>query len=328
MSDSFYASQPYVTVAVAFDQHSEALTRAAFELAERAGKKVCLVHAVEPWTELARSRPLGSRSPLWDSMQAVETSVQDKAVQRLDALARTAPAGLAVRTSVVRGSPTRAIADEAVEIGTYLLLVGAKSDAHKIFPAGVSTGLALLAASPVPTLVVDATRHVPRFDERSRALRIVLADDLTERSEASLAYAAELARGCRGAWIHHVFVSGIARDALQVALQNAATATRTVCSDFEANEVFVELRRHQLATLEERFSAFRDYHEGAGGKYTNEVVAGGVAPELGAIVEDMGPDVLVFGRHRFVHTAPFAFGRMPFRAMLAFGRPVIVVPTP
>jgi hypothetical protein len=43
-------------------------------------------------------------------------------------------------------------------------------------------------------------------------------------------------------------------------------------------------------------------------------------------VRELEPDVLLFARHHPYHTKPLHVGRVPYRAMLASQRPVIVVP--
>ena len=48
MQHGFWGRFSYITVAVGFDAHTVPLIRAAEALCRRSGKKLCLLHAVEP----------------------------------------------------------------------------------------------------------------------------------------------------------------------------------------------------------------------------------------------------------------------------------------
>src|SRR6187431_628424 len=116
MIDPFADRGQYVTVALAFDRHSVPLVEEATRLALRTGKKLCLVHVVEPWVDWPTSRPFGAGDPLWNVTQAIESTARDRAERHLSELASSVPPSLAVLTRVEAGKPAERLAAVAAEI--------------------------------------------------------------------------------------------------------------------------------------------------------------------------------------------------------------------
>jgi nucleotide-binding universal stress UspA family protein len=314
----------YVTVAVAFDRHSLGLAQAAAELCQRLGKKLCLLHVVEPWAEMPHSKPLGDSDPLWNVTQAVEGNARDLAFGRLAELASLLPPGLKIETRVLQGKPEAAIASEAAAIGTCLLAVGASFDNVRFLPRGLSTALSLLVAAPVPTVVMDPAATARLVGEKTRLL---FADDLGAPSQMALEFAFGLAAGLGRSTLHHLHINGLTLASLEAGLSTAAAAAHTpVDGATSAAEVFDALMTNLRAKLDARAAPQREYLEAAGGAYAPEILTGNVHEKLAEAAAAGDPHLLVFGRHHAYYTKPFSIGRVPFRSMLALKRPLVVVP--
>jgi hypothetical protein len=63
-----------------------------------------------------------------------------------------------------------------------------------------------------------------------------------------------------------------------------------------------------------------------GGSYSAKVYFGEVTEQLARCVDEIKPDVVIFGRHELVHRKPFGIGKLPFYSMLNVGTPLIVAP--
>jgi hypothetical protein len=189
---------------------------------------------------------------------------------------------------------------------------------------GGSTALSLLVSSPVPVLALAAA-STPLL--RSPAPRLLLADDLADQSETVVAFAFELATALEGVELHHVHVNPLTLEGLRGGLEIAAGAARAPLASGAAPESVHQALTTQLSEqLAARAAIHREYLEAASGTYVPHVIEGSVQAALADGVERIDPDVLLFGRHRAYHKRPFFLGRMPYRAMLAHGRPVIVAP--
>lgn len=307
-----------VTAAVALDGRSQPLVGIAADLCRRTGKKLHLLHAVEPW-----GVPFLGAPGLAEAAEAVEGHAKAAAERHLAELAGGVE-GVAVTTTVVVGKPAERIGKEAESAGSCLLLIGADARQRRFMPRGFSTALSLMVTAPVPVFCVDVAA-TPRLPDD--ALAILLADDLSPQSEAAVSFAFDLASAFGDATLHHLHVNGMTLEGLRSGLEVAAATARTAVNPARtAADVFDALVRKMREELGARAASYRDYLEEAGGAYQAEVRTGQVRAELQAFVDANEPDVLVFGRHRSVHTRPFFLGRMPLEAMLAFARPVIVVP--
>ncbi len=320
----YFSSHSTIAVAVGFDRHTEALVKIAGGLAQKLGKRLALMHVVDAWASGVPAFSQTTPSPLWDAFPAVESSARSVAMERLSEIAQSLPKGLEVTSSVTVGPVAATLGTEAAGLGAMLLVVAVDGNAGRGPFAGLSTAVSLLAGSPIPVLAVDPGTHAP---EVGTGMRILVADDLTDQAITAVEYAAALADGLGQAWVHHVHVSAFNQETLAVALKNVAASAHVALDGDESRAVFDAVHREQIAKLEARFSDDREYIEAGGGRYTSEVTAGGVRPELTNVVTSLAPDVIVFGRHRALHHQPFAFGRLPIRSMLAFKRPVLVVPS-
>ncbi len=325
MIQSALENGEYVAVAVAFDDHTLPLAQFGAALAAKLGKKLALIHVAETPAIARPVQPFVVPSVIWDKMLEYVAAGREQARKRLNELKESLPGTPDAKLVVLEGLVVDGLAKEATRLGACLLLVGT-SVRNKLFvPRGFSTALTLMASSPVPVMAMDTERHIPGLD---LAFRILLADDLGEQSEPAVQLAAALADSLPKTWVHHVHVSAFSKANLDTALKNAAVAAHTSMTPGEAEEIFKAVRAKQRDALEARFGDYREYVEAAGGKYSSEVVTGDVGQELDAAVKTYVPDVLVFGRHQSLHRQPFFFGRMPFKAMMAYNRPVLVVPGP
>ncbi len=330
MKHSFLDARQFITVAVAFDRHSTPLVRLGAELCLRTGKKLNLLHVVEPWMDRAHSHPFADEgSPLWDVTLAVETRAKDLAERNLDEIITTVPPHVVIEKTILFGKPAETIGRGAEEAGSALLLIGADSKAKTFQWRGISTALSLLAGSDVPVMAVDTELYAASGGSifPNEKLTILLADDMSPEAESAVALAFDLGTLSGRTVLHHLHVNGMTPENLRSGLETAAAASHTPIDTSKSfGDVFSALDRHLQDQLAARAAPFREYLEAAGGLYVPEVLTGNVKTELAAYVDAVRPDVLIFGRHRTLHTRPFFLGRLPFAAMMALHKPLVVVP--
>jgi nucleotide-binding universal stress UspA family protein len=324
MSESIATRARYITVAVGFDRHSVPLTRYAAHLCQKLGKELCLLHVVEPWLDKPHSVPQGENDPLWNVTQAVETNASELAARRLDELATEVWPGIQITKRVAKGKSVPTLCQEAMNLGSMLLLVGADIENLRFLPKGLSTALSLMVSSPVPVLVVD-TRI---FKDKSPSThRIMVADDLSQESEAALEFAFDLASSGGKTALHHVHVNGLTFEALQSGLVTAAATSHSpLDKQTTADLVFQSLVSGLEGALNKRCQSQREYLEAGGGSYEASVLTGSVAKQIADHIGQIKPDILIFGRHHAYHRRPFFIGRVPYRTMLSSHIPIVVVP--
>jgi nucleotide-binding universal stress UspA family protein len=328
VSETFAMRAKYVTVAVAFDHHTVPLTTYAAGLCEKLGKDLCLLHVVEPWLDQPHSVPQGENDPLWNVRQAVEANAYELAERKLDELASGISQHITVVKHVVRGKPAPVLAQEALNTGSMLLLVGADIGSLKYLPKGLSTALSLMVSSPVPVLVADGkTLESSPGKSPAGVPTIMMADDLSKDTESALEFAFDLAIGQGKVILHHVYVNGLTFEALRAGLLSASATAHSFVNEQTSTEiVFDALVKELEEQLERRCESEREYLENGGGAYESRVLTGHVAKKLLEEVEKIQPSMVVFGRHQAVHRQPFFMGRVPFKTMLNGQAPVVIVP--
>lgn len=324
MSDASQFNEPKIAVAVAFDEFAEGLVRFAGKLAARLGKKLVLLHVVEPFFELPIS--MTEVASLTGLSAVAEREARTAAESRLEELIKLVPEGVSAERVILHGKPRSTLSQSAFACRACLLIAGAHLQSLRhAMPRGLSTAMGLMPATQVPLLVVDPD-HLPRlFDDDHK---ILLADDLTASSEAAVRYALELSTALESTKIRHVYINTLNREQLASALTDAAAAARSPGVDqLSTDLVFKRILEDLEESLEERASSYIDYLENSGGSYEREVITGDVRNEVAQEILRYRPTLVVFGRHKALHSGPMFLGRMPFRAMVAHGVPVLIVPT-
>jgi nucleotide-binding universal stress UspA family protein len=305
MQHGFWGRYSFISVAVDFDEHTAALVRVAEALCRRSGKKLCLLHAVDPGQQ---------RSAASSRLAEVEALVGG---------------GVQVLKEVVQGRPREVLASAAHSVGSCLLLLGLSYERARHVPLSFSTALSLVSDSPVPIMILDGTTKQAELPMDK--LHVLLADDLAEKTEATVAFAFDLAGSGtdteRRDAVTHLHVSGLTREVIGAAL-GAAMASEHSLVDPESlsADVYACAVEAFRSRLEKRAEPYLEYFEEAGGAYRARLAEGAVEEEILQAVRELEPDVLLFARHHPYHTKPLHVGRVPYRAMLASQRPVIVVP--
>lgn len=323
MSDVSQFNQASLAVAVAMDEHAESLVILAGRLAKKLGKKLVLMHAVEPWLELPPAMFDGV--PLTGLGSAAEQELHQYAEQRLLELSGVVPAGVAVERVIVHGKAKVVVPAAAAAAQLSFLIVGAKQQSlQHTLGRGLSTALGMVSSAPLPVLIVDPTQ--PWSIDRP-GFRCLVADDLSDTAQAALEFALEMASAFGNAELRHVYVNSIDREQLATALRAAAaTAHAPLDQEVSADLIFSQVEMQLLQRLQSRAAVHIDYLENGGGNYEAAVLSGDVQHELAHEIERLQPDLVVFGQHHVVYKAPMFWGRMPYRSMVRHGLPILVVP--
>jgi len=230
-------------------------------------------------------------------------------------------------TSVRTGDIASAIFTDAAQCGASLIICSAQKESYKSMFKGSSTSLSLLTGSRLPVLVLpDKGGSLPDF---SKDLKIIVADDLETTPQAALGVACQFAAAIGHVTLYHVHVTDeekelrgyIAR--LKMAMNLSQIPYDEAVSEESAMENF---RASLKEKMHARMSPYQETLEKASCHLEVKVLAGQVTEALSGFRDSVGADMLVFGRHSFVHSKPFGIGKLPFRAMMEMKSPVMMVP--
>ncbi len=144
------AHRSLVVIPTDFSKASTATLAAAFAFAERIGATAELVHAApRPKPLLARSRP--NRA----AVARIDRDEMDEVRERLRKLAARAPGP--VRTRLLRGVPSEAIAAHAEKMGAEFIVMGTagRTAAGRFFLGSTTDHVLRRTRVPVVVLPVD-----------------------------------------------------------------------------------------------------------------------------------------------------------------------------
>jgi nucleotide-binding universal stress UspA family protein len=312
-----------VTVALAFDSQAKSLLKSAVNFCRTTKSKLRAVHVCEAFGYMQAAAV--SYAPLGDFSVALEGEINRKAESNLKELVEPYRNDVAIETKVLVGTVSEQILQDAKHSGTRLLIVAAPAALKSFVPTGFSTALTIMANAEVPVLSVPFGREVP-FDKLDATL--IVCDDLSPNNDGLLAVSADFAAALSMNMMH-IHVNGLEKDQLEAAVKYAAAAGHTpnevqVTAD-DLNKAYVKAIQMRM---EERLGRGRNKIEDSGGTYGRSVLSG----QLDMALEEYfykrrnSEEIIAFGRHKTIYQKPFAFGRLPFRAMLKHDVPILIVP--
>lgn len=314
-----------VVAAVGFDSRSDAVLGTATSLARRFDLDLHLVHAVEPTLVQPWGMIGASEIPYFPVYPRLDEEAREDAAKRLTELARRLETPFRPTTATPYGLAPQAIVAEALAKRANLIVAGYDLAAYNVATRGLSTAAGLLASAPLPVLAVNTSAAL---DFAKPAFKLLVADDLGEGTAEAVRRAYELAAELPGSYLKQVHVHGDFRELFRTRWQDLLAQMPTGPGrPASADALWETEHQAMLAKLRKQGLPFRRKAEDAGVVIDQEArAARSVSDEFHTLVEELSPDLVVFGRHRTLKTRPFLLGRMPLRTMLKLGKPVLVVP--
>jgi nucleotide-binding universal stress UspA family protein len=317
---SFRTNSNTIVAAVGFDKFTDVVLNTAASLCKRAGFRLRIIHVCRDMHTGYEMFP--SEFDLGQNFE-LQKAAEAAAARRLEELKKKVT-GVTVETKVMSGDPADWINADAVAADAALIIVGIGRSSHRFIPTGWSTALSLMTHSSVPVMAVDE-KHGTNFTKDR--LKIVVADDLSEKSKPLVSYAMQLATAIKQVDLHHVHVSGLTQEALSVAI-TSAMATSHSGSDLAlpAEDVFAAVLDKLRDKMAARMNGQRAVFEATGCRYFADLTQGEVTEQMHALVNKQDADLLLFGRHHTVRRKPFLIGRVPYYFMVSEHRPVVILP--
>lgn len=312
-------------VCVGFDAETPSLKAAAFSLARRTGVALRFVHVIEAnaGASYVLDTPLYGVSAIL--IQEAMDELRKEREKSMRELLADIPPEVEVESALLTGDAPGSIIYDAEAHGASLIMTACSLDHYsKFIPKGFSVALRLMAEAPLPVLV---SSRAYKLDFLKPRMNLLVADDLQPSTEEAVRKTFELANHLTPCRIRQVHVHGDIRDMLHStwldmkkkhpALQKAGESPEDVLkAEFEG----------RVAALQNRGGHYRSLAIARGITAEVDVCVGKVADNLNIAIEDVDPDLVVFGRHRALKAKPYLIGRMGYRTMLEAKRPVLVIP--
>ncbi len=230
--------------------------------------------------------------------------------------------------NVVFGRIPSAIVAEAISNNGALIVAAAGQMADKSFPYGYSTSLGLMAGSSLPIMITP--NHLSRLNNYDH-LRVLIADDLTDSSRSAITLGCEFANAFPRSEVMHLHICKSSFEDIEKwgdqLLESMTAGTIPMDPTFKKAEFLDKVGSYYRNALETRVGSAKLLIEQTGA-YHASVLYGDPFTQFAYAVGKFNPDLVIFGRHELVHTRPLGVGKMPFHAMLALNRTIVIAPSP
>jgi nucleotide-binding universal stress UspA family protein len=315
-----------IIAAVQFDDQLPSLVDAAMGLARRFSAPLSLVNAyAEPQPLLGVAAQPGYAA-LSRAIALDNEAVLVKQREQMRALVEKVQGPLEIRGKVVVDTPAQGVLAEAAAHDARLIVTACNPGTYSMVPRGFSVALTLMATADVPVLALSSKSQL--VFPANRRFRIMVCDDLEPGSLDAVHTAYDWAAKLGDVELTHLHVHGDMREVLQDYWADIAARTPYLRDHFATpEELWAEHEKERKAALAARAGKVAAQAAAAGVQIDQQCrFANDVREELSLATEELAPDLIVFGRHKLLKTKPYLLGRVPLKAMVDFGRPVLVVP--
>lgn len=302
----------------------EAYIESVVSLAKRLDMSLKFTNVVEPRNSLPILHP-GEyvRSGL---SQAAEEKRISETIMRLEEVLKPFLGKWEFEKSVQFGRPAEVLKSDALSSRASLVVCGVKSTSQRLVSKGFATATELMAESSIPVLVIPEGKV---YDFNKKVLNVLVCDDLTQTSAEALPVAAELSGSLRNTKLHHLHIHGESKQQLVDWARQISDMmmTRDLDYRFVVNKdtIVAETEKAVYERMAKRLDISPSFLKMNSVAIEQEVRFGDVFDELTKSIESLSPDLIVFGRHQFLHKYPVSIGKVPFYTMLNLDLPIMVV---
>lgn len=312
-----------IVIGFSLDEKNPNLLNFSSDLAKKLKTTAHLTYVCEP---KYRSQVGMGEYLTYDAIRLVELKEMENSLKSLKEYKCEFPPNCTAE--VYFGSPS----DEIISIAKFkkapLIICGRKETSYSFVPRGFSVPLSILNESNVPVLVVPES-----YEETwsNKSLNILLCDDLQESTEEAISYVKNLGQKFEGSTFHHINVVDSTfqqfKEVMGYLKDSLSPNNYMYDKEFDEESYRKQLQVDISKKLDKRYYE-KDYkkYPNSNLKYQNKVLFGSVDDVLKDYVNAYNIDLVVFGKHRFLHKKPFGIGKMPFNAMLEINKPILVVP--
>ncbi len=311
---SWKTSQKPIVVGLLLDEQDSGLLKTATSLARQLGSSLELVHAVRPVFNYIGAGDVVV-NPYYGYDWVLNDVEEQQSRQRIELVKKSLASNLTVNTHIVRDYPAEALSTIAHEVRAGMVLCGIQLKASKSLLGGLSTAFSLAAHAECPVMLLPITTSID-FQSPSTLL---IADNLEAEGRIALESGLRLAQDLTCRSIVHAHVHNLGRPEIDHIVEQIRTAMTlgTIPNNPKFSSEFYQdtVRQRIVDELVYR------YHNTEGvqlldSQYQPAVRFGEPADQLHQLVKEHKAQIMVFGRHHMIHKKNFAFGKIPYQAMI------------
>ncbi len=327
MFDKFRKGNFKISVGMRLGGESDSLLKYVRDFSDYTDAKIRLVNVVEPWREHPWITTLPGENLYYSIAQKVEEKARDVAEVSIEKVAAEFPKSKGVESTALRGLTAEAITADAIAARSSLICVASEKKDGLHILSGFTTGLDLAANSSLPVMIVP---HDCKEFKPSGRLKVMYADDLTVNSKGALGTATELAYGLGNLDFHHVHVSKDSKEEMDAATEKILELMNLEKIEIDPSFDFGALTENAVDRFKdkmtERVGLARTLLSSRNVEYIQRIKFGDIKENMDRLVEEIDPDIVIFGRHHFFHKSPVGIGQLAFSSMLSYDRPVVIAP--
>lgn len=315
-----------ILVGLSLSEQDNNLMNSAANLAQKTNSQLVLAHAILPFQAYAYAGE-GAFYPLSSYENTFRELSEVMGLERLEELKASISEfqkrGLDVSVKVVHNDPALGLSQLAKDLKASVLICGFQPEQVKTDYFGMSTAILLMSEAPCPVLALPLNQLF------TFSGKLAFADDLQDHTLPALETSCEFLRELGLTELVHVHVNNISErdiDHMTETIKSAMLLGKIPSNPDFDRQVYIDQTTEQITEiLESRFKTLPEELR-SHIKYQAKVGFGPPAKKTRQIMQEVDAELVAFGTHKFFDRSSWRFGKMPYHAMVAIGRGLLIVP--
>jgi nucleotide-binding universal stress UspA family protein len=303
------------------------LIKTAASLAKKTGSRLVLVHALRP-----EGIYVSTGEDFTLAYEAQDHRRYDNAFheaeQHLLALRDRLPPEIPIEIKILRDYPENALEDVSQQVKGSLIVCGiGRQNNGSTGQSAMSTAFSLMANSKFPVMVIP---HTTEIDFAAREHNVLVADNMHEEGFHALQAALGLCRSIGYRQLIHLHVTRTSYRDINESVEKIKLAMiegrLPFNPEFETDIYLKQIKDELKQLMHDRLElADKDFAKGL--HWSPRVKFGSPPEELQHVARETRSDILVFGKHHFIHPRELTLGAIPYPAMIEPHVASIIVPS-
>ncbi len=229
-------------------------------------------------------------------------------------------------TACYLGDPGESLLSDADAFESRFMVLGFTPGSHEKWGLQFSTLFKILSHADLPVFIIPQNYDAAAWAEK-KSLQFLVADDLNENESQLINTTFRLAASLEKTNILHLHVNPLSLAHLESTISAGLDPSALMGSQpVNTGELYSLMQNNLERQMHSRVIPYVHWAEQAGVTYQNVVEVGEPREEIALKIAEVKPDLVICGKHRFIHSHPFYIGQVPFQAMIKSSTPILFVP--
>jgi nucleotide-binding universal stress UspA family protein len=289
----------------------------AFKLCEKLSCNLVLAHITEPFNDSYMHTLYGIPGHNAQITKQIDEERSAAAKTLLEKEALNAPANLHVEIKTVIGYLEPSLNKIVEETNAAALIIGSKTKLSW-GESSFSNSISIIEKSNTPVIIIP---YGFNYDLTRAGLSLLVCDDLSYSGTKAVNFARAFSKEQPSTKVKHLNIIDNDKINNPEEIDKLFIAISPEYAESNPNSI---MKKAVQTELTNRFSLGFSPKELEQSSYESVCLVGNTLEKISEYANETKIDITVFGEHSFIKLSPFGRGKISWKSMMSFGRPVLI----